>query len=248
MEWNMFIQNKYNNWYYQIIQRASNRLLEGYVEKHHIIPKSLNGSDDPSNLVTLTAREHFICHLLLTKMVVGQQRYKMIKAAKMLSNVIGPRQCRYKVTNRVYSILKENVEVPVQTRIKMSKAQKTRFLNNTGTFLNKTHSEETRKKMSISASKPKSIAWKESASKNRKGKTAPNKGIPHSAKTKQKISNAVMGEKNGFFGKHHSEEQREKKRQEKLAAPKKICYYCNKETDPMNYSRWHGDKCKMRKI
>ena len=157
----MFIQNKYNNWYYQIIKRASNRLLEGYIEKHHIIPKSLNGSDDRTNLVTLTAREHFICHLLLTKMVAGTQRYKMIKAAKMLSNVIGPGQSRYKVTNRVYAILKENIEVPIETRIKMSVAQKTRFLNTTGTFLNKTHSKETRKKMSISASKPKSTSWKE---------------------------------------------------------------------------------------
>ena len=244
----MFIQNKYNNWYHQIIQRASNRFLEGYAEKHHIIPRSLGGSDDIENLVILTAREHFICHLLLTKMVSGQHQYKMIKAAKMLANASGPGQSRYTITNRVYAMLKENVEVPLQTRIKMSNSQKRRFSNTTGTFLNRKHSEETRKKMSISASKSKSTAWKESASKNRKGRPAPNKGISHSIETKKKISDSVSGEKNGFFGKQHSQEQREKKRQEKLASPKKICYYCNKEIDPMNYSRWHGDKCKMRKI
>ena len=38
----------------------------------------------------------------------------------------------------------------------------------------------------------------------------------------------------------------ERKRQEKLAAPKKMCYYCNTEVDPMNYGRWHGDKCKHK--
>ena len=39
-----------------------------YYEKHHILPKSLGGSNDETNLVKLTAREHFICHWLLVKM------------------------------------------------------------------------------------------------------------------------------------------------------------------------------------
>ena len=56
-----------------------------------------------------------------------------------------------------------------------------------------------------------------------------------------------VGNANGFFGKQHSTEQREKKRQEKLAAPKKICYYCSKEVDSTNYGRWHGDNCKFKK-
>ena len=38
-----------------------------YVEKHHIIPKSEGGTDEPDNLVNLTAREHYIAHLLLAK-------------------------------------------------------------------------------------------------------------------------------------------------------------------------------------
>lgn len=36
-----------------------------YYEKHHIMPKSMGGSDNPSNLIYLTAREHFIAHWLL---------------------------------------------------------------------------------------------------------------------------------------------------------------------------------------
>jgi len=39
----------------------------GYVEKHHIIPKSLGGTNNPSNLVVLTGREHWVAHLLLWK-------------------------------------------------------------------------------------------------------------------------------------------------------------------------------------
>lgn len=38
-----------------------------YLEKHHIVPRCLGGGDDPSNLVFLTARAHFIAHWLLHK-------------------------------------------------------------------------------------------------------------------------------------------------------------------------------------
>lgn len=40
---------------------------EQYCEQHHIVPRCLNGTDDPLNLVNLTAREHFIAHVLLMK-------------------------------------------------------------------------------------------------------------------------------------------------------------------------------------
>lgn len=36
-----------------------------YTEKHHIVPKCYGGTDEDSNLVDLTAREHFIAHWLL---------------------------------------------------------------------------------------------------------------------------------------------------------------------------------------
>lgn len=39
----------------------------GYTEKHHILPKSMGGSNEEENLVKLTAREHYIAHLLLHK-------------------------------------------------------------------------------------------------------------------------------------------------------------------------------------
>jgi len=76
----IFINNKYTAWYFSIINAAMNRPNTGYTERHHIIPKSLNGSDDRDNLVRLTAREHFICHQLLTKMTAGLERIKMLHA------------------------------------------------------------------------------------------------------------------------------------------------------------------------
>jgi len=46
----------------QIIERAKSRILEGYKERHHIIPKCMGGNNEKDNLVYLTAREHFIIH------------------------------------------------------------------------------------------------------------------------------------------------------------------------------------------
>jgi hypothetical protein len=77
---NNFIINKYHRWYYNIINRRIGNTPAGYFEKHHILPKSLGGSNAQSNLASLTAREHYICHLLLVKMTSGVFRSKMIRA------------------------------------------------------------------------------------------------------------------------------------------------------------------------
>lgn len=74
------IENKYKKLYYQIIENRKNNPLPNtkYTEKHHIIPKSLGGSNDPDNLVKLSAREHYLCHYLLTKFTIGNNKRKMI--------------------------------------------------------------------------------------------------------------------------------------------------------------------------
>ena len=43
-----------------------NQELYVYYENHHILPKCLGGTNDSENLVLLTAKEHYICHKLLT--------------------------------------------------------------------------------------------------------------------------------------------------------------------------------------
>jgi hypothetical protein len=94
--------NKYTKWYNQITDRARNRIVEGYTEKHHILPRSLGGTDDAFNLVDLTAREHFVCHWLLTKMYTGQAKSKMINALWMMQSK-NEYQNRYQtnITSRV---------------------------------------------------------------------------------------------------------------------------------------------------
>lgn len=38
-----------------------------YLETHHIVPKCMGGSNDPTNLVRLTPEEHYLAHQLLVK-------------------------------------------------------------------------------------------------------------------------------------------------------------------------------------
>lgn len=78
----MFLENKYTKWYFQII---ANPDVSGYTEKHHIIPRCMGGSNNESNLARISARQHFVCHLLLPKMVVSPLfRSKMSYAMKCM--------------------------------------------------------------------------------------------------------------------------------------------------------------------
>ena len=62
----------YRKHYESLMFKARNRSQpKGYVEKHHVLPKCLGGSDDFSNLVCLTPEEHYVAHALLVKMHPG---------------------------------------------------------------------------------------------------------------------------------------------------------------------------------
>jgi hypothetical protein len=104
----MFSENKYTKWYNNIIAKASARVTRaGYFEKHHIIPKSIGGTNDKCNLIYLTAKEHFICHLLLTKMTEGEDKSKMVRAFWMIATMGNRNQERKKVSSKVYCTYKE---------------------------------------------------------------------------------------------------------------------------------------------
>lgn len=76
----------YEKIYNSIIENRKLNVPIGYVEEHHIVPSSIGGTNEKSNLVCLTAKEHFICHLLLTKMYKygTLEYYKMCHAFLMM--------------------------------------------------------------------------------------------------------------------------------------------------------------------
>ena len=131
-----FIMN-YQKIYNQIIERAQNRDLKGYREKHHILPKCLGGSNDKENLVDLTAREHFLCHMLLCEMHPKERKLRY--ALWMMVNGSGDNK-RYIPSSRIYqyiktllsSTMRENrlgKKHSLETKTKMSKSHKGKSLS-----------------------------------------------------------------------------------------------------------------------
>lgn len=124
----------YKKHYDTLILRAKSRLIEGYVEKHHIIPQCLGGTDDLSNLVILTPEEHYVAHQLLCKMYPNNS--KLLYAARMMS-VGGKNHSR---NNKCYGWLKRKklpqgdrkkpvFTKPRKTRKKETKPRKSRTLS-----------------------------------------------------------------------------------------------------------------------
>jgi hypothetical protein len=63
----------YHRIYNELVAHARGRKIEGYTEKHHIIPKCVGGKDVKENLVAFTCNEHFVAHVLLVKMYPEQK-------------------------------------------------------------------------------------------------------------------------------------------------------------------------------
>ena len=100
----------YDKIYKQIIEfRKENPLdKDQYGQNHHIIPKSLGGSGDKENLVRLSAREHFICHMLLAEMYPknSNEWYKMNHAFMQMKSSSST-QIRY-INNRYYELKRKD--------------------------------------------------------------------------------------------------------------------------------------------
>jgi hypothetical protein len=182
----------YNKTYLLLIEKAKSRFeYDGYFEIHHIQPRSLGGSNDPDNLVKLTAKEHYVAHLLLAKIYGGP----MVTAAWMMTNTRGKRsssrmyaRLREDHANRM-SIINTGKRHSADTKKKMSENQQGKIL-----------SGETKKKISDShTGKVKSKKHLENISKSLKDSKA------HKEQLK-KLHESLKGKSNSHKGKTHSSE------------------------------------------
>lgn len=64
----------YQQHYDRLIERGRSRKLEGYKERHHVIPTCLGGTNEKSNIVELTPNEHYVAHQLLVKLYPGNSK------------------------------------------------------------------------------------------------------------------------------------------------------------------------------
>lgn len=182
------LPNKYTKWYINlIISKSKLRRYKNkyeYFENHHILPKSLSGADLKENYILLTAREHFILHILLTKMFYGDNKFKMLCAFDYMSKIKN-------ISSRLYSSIKQ--ERSKIDSIKFSGTGNPNFgkkhSNETKIKISQTHtgikeSDETKLKLSkLKSGKKLSQSHCENISKGKKGKPYPIDGIIKRRKT-----------------------------------------------------------------
>lgn len=154
--------SKYRKWYFNIIRQAKNRSTEeikaladsGVVfEEHHIFPRSFaSGKYDlqylnrKENLVSLTAREHFVVHFLLMKYYKEKYQYfckihnsnlfaklvksrykKMANAFFFMANVTRKHSVYYKskkkITGQVYQAIRASYVDAVEAKYSYDKVK-----------------------------------------------------------------------------------------------------------------------------
>lgn len=105
-------------------QAAYNRLIsyrqehpaQGYTERHHILMRSIGGSNDPTNLVVLTGREHWIAHLLLYKI---HRNSHTAHACNMMAMRCEERDILYIRNSRMYERIREECAKLTSIRMKV---------------------------------------------------------------------------------------------------------------------------------
>jgi hypothetical protein len=91
----------YTKHYTLLIERAKERIINDYTEKHHIVPRCLGGTDVRENIVALTPEEHYVAHQLLVKMY--PKEHKLVHAANMMTVASNGKRSK----NKRYRWLKE---------------------------------------------------------------------------------------------------------------------------------------------
>lgn len=194
----MFTNKFYSKVYFSTIEKAVTRgwkKARGR-ERHHIIPQSLGGSNDKSNLVYLSCREHFLCHWLLVKMTEGEYYHKMVYAL-MGMRAENKQQERYHTifTARVYE--KYRIE-HAEYHSKLMKSKNLVPWNKGGGTL----TEEQLENVRYAARNRKPLSPESRAKGNEK-----RKGQKRSQETKIKMSLAAKGKLKGPM----SEEEKTKR-------------------------------------
>lgn len=181
IEWPIKIEyNKYAKWYEQLILKAKTRgTLVGYKEKHHVVPNCFVKNNNLENLVELTAREHYIAHLLLWKIPMEPKWHnKMSMALHVMVNGSGhQRQDRnYRIPSRIYE----------SSRSAYIIAMKAYFAEHGGTWVGRKHKPESIQKIIEANARTKHIR-----SAKAMGANNPMYGKKHSEEMRKQISEST---------------------------------------------------------
>ena len=165
MTYNEYIQNILNT-------RGRFACGEEYCERHHIVPRCMDGSDEDYNLIDLYAKEHYEAHRLLAEENPDNQ--KLVFAWWIMSTKSATTNGRYELTAEEYELAK------IALSKAQSKAKKEQFANKENhPMFGKAHTDEAKDKMR----------------RAKQGKSSPKKGQPVSDKEKERLRQMKLGSK-----------------------------------------------------
>jgi hypothetical protein len=173
-------ENKYKKWYELLILKAQTRgNIDGYKERHHIVPNCFVKNDNDDNLIYLTAREHYIAHLLLWKIPMSKKHHnQMTMALNVMVNGSGhKKQDRsYFVNSRLYEVHRKEYSAYLSLAMK----------GEGNSFYGKKHTPETIEKIKAANARTKDIR-----SAKFMGANNPMYGKHHSEEIRARISTST---------------------------------------------------------
>ena len=214
------VNDHYYARYQRFIDSLKNQVVGGYSEVHHIVPISMGGSNDKSNLIALTARQHYVAHWILARALGGSAA----RAFFMMSNF-----GKYGAVNSTtYEKARKEYAKQVSLQLK-GKPSQCDF------------SDATRQKM-----REAKIGRKLSPEHIEKVRQA-QIGRVYDNDFRRKISEAKKGQPNGRLGTTMSDETKRKIIESNINRPMVTCPHCQQTMkDHGGAKRWHFDRCKYK--
>lgn len=174
--------------YEMLIANGSPERLEGYCERHHIVPRSMGGTDEPENLTYVTASTHLYLHYWLW---AGTGDDRMGHAYFSMANTNWE---KYDATPLVTGAMVQAYEkakiASAEALTQRQIGEKNHMFGRTGDKhpnFGKTVSVETRAKISAANAGEKNSMFGRTGDKHPMfGKTSPNKGKTGSLSTSSK--------------------------------------------------------------
>lgn len=185
---------------YVLEHQLEHQNASGYTENHHILPKSMSGSNKPENIIKFTARQHFLAHWMLWK---AYQNKTATRAFWLMRHTMNRVQNRNK---KLSSVVYEKLRIEHSYRMssknhplfgkKFSNATKNKMSQNHADFTGKNNPMYGKKRVHSETTKAKISCG--------------NKGKLVTDETRKRMSIATSGTKNPNYGRHHSEETKRK--------------------------------------
>jgi hypothetical protein len=108
----------YRKIYIKLIRKAEDRKLNCYSERHHVFPRSIYG--DNQRIVKLTAREHYVAHLLLWKYYkkkCGEKHKKTLSMLLAINGMLHGQNKERKINSRLFESLRKKAAQAISLKL-----------------------------------------------------------------------------------------------------------------------------------